>query len=283
MSKCICEKDERAMSLYRFRETGDAIMGSHDWSMLQAGFAKYNAVPKWERRDWLRSDEYGAKHVRAWFDLLAHVEMVEESCPAFLHYPTPLMDEWYGSDVETSQDDGRVLDDALEYEYRQFVLHREHHGLPWHDGYDDESPYLRNEGHVLSKAAWDREYALPTTVTEKAIETVPDSNPIYAAAGFVEDVEVERERTVMGAVHWEYRRRAQGREPWMHPATYKWCRDLERARAKKQLQRSKIAQLIRALGGDPRKPEVASWVTERGYEAALASLEARAEREGVLV
>lgn len=76
-------------------------------------------------------------------------------------------------------------------------------------------------------------------------------------------------------VEFEYRRRSQGRQPWMAPKTYRWVMDLERQRQLKQRQRSAIVGLIRELGADPKAPEVAAWVNEVGYETALAKLQRR--------
>ena len=281
-SYCLCERDSICVAHYRAK-----VRWEHERSVADDGTLIEIEPPAF-------SDA-----------ALDHVYAVYHRCPATIHFTRIGLDESLAPDPTVTGDEGRDVESMEQHEHRQFVAHRAHAGLPWHRLYDESSPYLPDPSNVLSDSGWSREYAPITQVEVVAtrrdeygetfeiheyavllddrIEIVRED--AAHAAALLEEGEIIAESPALdtvntgGSVAWEYHRRSQGRQPWMPASTYRFVMDGERRRQRMQRLRTRIAALLRELGQDPKRPEIATWVRERGYEAAAMALEARAARE----
>ena len=284
-SACLCERDSICVAHYRAK-----VRWEHERSVADDGTLLDIEPPAF-------SDA-----------ALDHVYSVYHRCPATIHFTRVGLDESLAPDPTVTGDEGRDVESMTQHDQRQFVAHRAH-GLPWHGSYDESSPYLEDPSNVLSESGFAREYAPITQVQVEAtrqdeygetftvheyavlledrIEIIREDAP--RAAALLEAGEIIAESPALdtvntgGSVAWEYHRRSQGRQPWMAPSTYRFVMDGERRRQRTQRLRARIASLVRALGQDPKRPEIAAWVRDRGYESAALALEARAAREGVQV
>lgn len=280
---CTCELDEIALAVCRWLEQGIAPMDEWDWELVGRAQAirededAWFAAPMAVRTAWFEFDA-----------MLGHAQAVEEECEATIHYPSMLLEAEPGATVYTTYDVERQLADREEWE-RESWLDTRTHVLAWHgwmpafDGskrtvaLDGDAGYVRDNRRVANGDALKREYGLPEVTMET--DFVRQDGCIVLnddGSRMTCDVPVEK----MGAVHREYRRRDEGRQPWMSPKAFGWIRSQQRADEKRARQREDIVRLLRLLKIDPKDEKVAARVRELGYVETLRSLHKLLARRG---
>jgi hypothetical protein len=292
---CTCETNRLCRALYLHREGYRQLA---DWPLVASGLGDYNRTPRYARRDWLASKRPEADAVRGYFALLEYVEAAEARCPAASHYNGLELDYSLGNphigDVEKRAADNQAFWHDTEWRRLAWPLVAfQHH---YRDGQcyvirgDGDRGYRADPTNIAPETTLEAEYHLPRTVT--VTEYVRDKESRYVLVD-KQGSKITRRRTVIrsGEVHREYRRRdwcgANGRMylPFLslnlfrHHDQFLWVAD--RKRLHRRNQRRAIARLVRELGGDPKAPEVGTWVAKHGYGEALTLLRARARREGV--
>jgi len=281
---CICDDDVDCRALYLYREGVSVLFGKDEDRELAAGLRAYNALPKDDRRDWLRGRSLEVSAVRAYLDLLARVAYVEESCPAQNHYVrchTAVWNDLLRSPV-TSQDESKLRENRDEWE----LLERKRLSWPLvsFEPADEERGYLPDPTSIKSSSALAREYAAPSSYV--TTEYVKDEHGYVVLYDDGSRLEREVEVPTMGAVQWEYRRRqlmaSKGLTPlpyWMTSRQYAAVkaqeRRMDRKRRLARAERAALIALIERMGGDPRDPKVAEWVTTNGITNCLEALKRR--------
>jgi hypothetical protein len=172
------------------------------------------------------------------------------------------------------QDDSEMVEREEEQERREGWRTAEWSALRWpvvaFEPWDEERGMRADPTNVKSEASLEMEYAKPYTRT--VTDYVRDPHGAIYLDDDGQRMTRDEEVVTMGSVEWEYRRRAQGRQPWMPKATWRFIQDEDRARLRRIEQRKAVIRLIEELGGDPRDPKVAEWVGRVGYDVALNRL-----------
>lgn len=292
---CACDRDQFARALFLHREGVQPIA---EWDEIRAGLRAYNALPKWERRDWLAAGSVEAEYVARYFATLEHVRDVEQSCPAAEHYRDAALEADLGRPVFTSRDPENIIPSAErwdELEHRRLawpVVPFQHHyrnGTRTLRG-DGDRGYRADPTAIHSDATLEREYGPTKLVTVTDYERDEGLYVLLDEHGSRRQVESVVKRT--GEVEREYQRRRwvedNGRLylPFLPPKAFKraadFLRGVERKRQRRETQRQAVAVLLAKLGHSLEEVEVAEWVERVGYEAAVPMLVARLTRQAEL-
>lgn len=310
---CTCETDPAARALYLQGEYGVQQYNDHEWDVLSAAFAEYNALPKWERERYTSLATPQARALAAHFAQQAQRDEAEKSCRATRHY--------FGLELEMLRDEGtpEIAAPAAKttatrpenkYGVRHHILASERWiRVPRQDGMGlepvrivtfvgDEAP--ANDAAIEQAATWEdyefNSYRAPVVAGCWLDEGDESRGYLVHESNRLNDTSQSWLKSQIAA---EYDRRKQYGDVWHSPhrpliekrrkdgSTYTvrgrsrfYVMQQNKQKWAMARRHELLTILCREIGREIHEPAVWQRITQLGFEGALTALQAKAVEMG---